>query len=74
MAIFQEHSKQLPMKYPFITSYPSHANLISVLSNYQEAVPWIYNFYIQLETTILSILIDLNVIIMNAAQLKPRMQ
>lgn len=34
---------------PPITSYPSHANLLSVILNHEEAKPWFYNYYIQLE-------------------------
>ncbi|MEK5034032.1 hypothetical protein MKY96_21450 [Paenibacillus sp. FSL R7-0302] len=40
--------KVLPMKYPPITSWTWHANLLSILSNYEETLPWIYNNYIQL--------------------------
>lgn len=36
------------MKYPPITSWTWHANLLSILSNYEETLPWIYNNYIQL--------------------------
>ncbi|WMJ86462.1 hypothetical protein [Anaerocolumna sp. MB42-C2] len=41
--------KVLPMQYPQITCYPFHANLLSVVGNYQESIPWFYNYYIQLE-------------------------
>jgi len=41
--------KVLPMKYPTITSYPYHANLLAVISNNNETLPWFYSNYIQLE-------------------------
>ncbi len=41
--------KILPMKYPFITSYPYKANLLSVLLNYKDTIPWLLSQYIQLE-------------------------
>ena len=40
--------KILPVKYPEITSYPHHANLLSILSNNQEHLAWFYNHYFQL--------------------------
>ncbi len=42
-------NKILPVKYPYITSFPSHANLISILSTNEACLPWLYNYYIQLE-------------------------
>lgn len=33
---------------PFITSFPQHANLFSIISNNPSSFPWIYNHYIQL--------------------------
>lgn len=44
------NSKILPLSKPLITSYPYHANMLSVLCNYKDTIPWIYNNYIQLET------------------------
>lgn len=41
-------NRVLPMVYPPITSYPSHANLLSVLLGHEKALPWIHNHYIQL--------------------------
>lgn len=40
--------KLLPMEYPPITSWTWHANLLSVLSNYDCTKGWIYSNYIQL--------------------------
>lgn len=36
----------LPIKEPAITSYTTHANLLSVLETYPKAMPWILNNYI----------------------------
>lgn len=38
----------LPVSYPIITTYTHHAHLFSILSNYEQALPWIYCNYIQL--------------------------
>lgn len=43
-----ERKKVLPMKYPPITSYPAHANLLSVILNYEEPLPWFFSHFIQL--------------------------
>lgn len=40
--------KIMPMKYPILACYPLHANLLSVISNYECSQNWIYNYYIQL--------------------------
>jgi hypothetical protein len=40
--------KILPMKYPPITSFHYHADLLSVLLNYDQCLPWFYNNFIQL--------------------------
>lgn len=39
---------QLPWVNPFITSFPQHANLFAIICNNPNALPWIYNHYIQL--------------------------
>ncbi|MGN6713916.1 hypothetical protein [Anaerocolumna jejuensis] len=39
---------KLPIKYPIITSYPEHADLLAVLQNNEGSIPWIMNNYIQL--------------------------
>jgi hypothetical protein len=41
--------KVLPMNYPPITSYPLHANLLSIVTHDPDSYNWIYNYYIQLE-------------------------
>jgi len=47
--------KVLPFKYPRITSYPFHANIISIFEAYdakekeEKMLPWIYNYYIQIQ-------------------------
>jgi hypothetical protein len=38
----------LPMKFPVITCYPNHANLLSVISRNENYVHWFFNNYIQL--------------------------
>jgi hypothetical protein len=43
-----ERKKTLPFKYPPITSFPPHANLLSVILNYKESLPWFFSHYIQL--------------------------
>ncbi|WP_124066119.1 hypothetical protein [Clostridium sp. E02] len=40
--------KLLPIKYPPITSYPHHANILSILSCNEENLIWFYNYYFQL--------------------------
>ncbi|WP_270564244.1 hypothetical protein [Clostridium beijerinckii] len=40
--------KLLPVKYPPITSYPHHANILSFLSCNEENLSWFYNYYFQL--------------------------
>lgn len=40
--------KILPMNYPVITSYPTHANILSCLQQYEDSMQWFYNYYIQL--------------------------
>ncbi|MWC27647.1 hypothetical protein [Paenibacillus sp. MMS18-CY102] len=42
------HSKILPMNYPPVTSWTWHANLLSVITNYEETNDWLYSNYIQL--------------------------
>lgn len=45
-----ETVKILPMRFPPpITTYPSHADLLSVILNHEESYAWFYNYYIQLE-------------------------
>jgi hypothetical protein len=44
----QSVHKILPVTYPPITSYQHHANLLSVLSNYEYTLPWILENYIQI--------------------------
>ncbi|MBU3198544.1 hypothetical protein LL037_18950 [Clostridium estertheticum] len=43
------YSKKLTTNYPMISSYPFHANLLSIISNTDEYLSWFYNYYIQLE-------------------------
>lgn len=38
----------LPVSYPMITTYTQHAHLLSVLTHYECAHPWIFSNYIQL--------------------------
>lgn len=45
-------SKILPMKYPLITSYPHHANLLSILSHNEDYLTWFYSHYFQLAISI----------------------
>lgn len=42
------HSRNLPVKYPLITTWPYHANMLSILSAYECCVPWILTNYIQI--------------------------
>lgn len=39
---------KLYMKEPIITCYPNHANLLSVISQNKDYLPWVYSTYIQL--------------------------
>ncbi|WP_427179991.1 hypothetical protein [Paenibacillus sp. TC-CSREp1] len=41
-------SKILPVSYPMITTYTQHAHLLSILTHYECAHPWIFSNYIQL--------------------------
>jgi hypothetical protein len=51
----EKNIKILPMKYPPpILSYPAHGDLLSVVLNHEEAYDWFYNYYIQLETPVIS--------------------
>ncbi|WP_238653920.1 hypothetical protein [Paenibacillus piscarius] len=38
----------LPVSYPMITTYTQHAHLLSILTHYEHAHPWIFSNYIQL--------------------------
>jgi hypothetical protein len=40
--------KILPVSDPFITTYTQHAHLLSILTHYKSAMPWIFSNYIQL--------------------------
>ncbi len=40
----------LPMQIPFISCYPYHANLFSVILNNRTSLPWIFNNYVLLES------------------------
>jgi hypothetical protein len=42
--------KILPLKDPPITTFPSYAAALGILSNYEEAFDWVYSQYIQLCT------------------------
>lgn len=48
MNINIEDNKILPVTYPPITSYPHHANLLSILSYNANNLIWFYNYYFQL--------------------------
>jgi hypothetical protein len=39
--------KKLPIRYPMITTYTQHAHLLSILTNYEQTLPWIFSNYIQ---------------------------
>jgi len=41
-------SKVLPLATPAITSYPEHANLLSIIQNNDDAINWVYNQFILL--------------------------
>lgn len=41
--------KKLNMNYPKITCYNQHANLLSIISENDDYLPWLYNYYIQLQ-------------------------
>lgn len=44
------YEKKLPMKYPKITCYNQHANLLAIISSESDSyLPWLYNYYIQLQ-------------------------
>ncbi len=43
-----QNTKVLPMNFPVITSYPTHANILSCLQQYEDSMQWFYNYYIQL--------------------------
>lgn len=45
-----ELKKVLPMSFPCITSYPTHANMLACVSQYEESIQWFYNYYVQLFT------------------------
>lgn len=38
----------MPVSYPMITTYTQHAHLLSILTHYECAHPWIFSNYIQL--------------------------
>ena len=40
--------KILPTVPPIITTFPKYANLLSIIGNYEETLPWIFNNYINL--------------------------
>jgi len=42
------YEKILPMHYPVITSYPTHANILSCVMQYEDSLQWFYDYYIQL--------------------------
>ena len=42
------NQKILKFDYPLITSYPTHANMFTVLNNNVQSNVWFYNYYIQL--------------------------
>ncbi len=42
------YEKILPMNYPVITSYPTHANILSCVTQYEDSMQWFYDYYIQL--------------------------
>jgi len=44
-----ERKKILPVKYPMISSYHTYAALMSVLQNYEEAMPWVHSKYVQIQ-------------------------
>lgn len=46
--LLDSSKKFLSIKEPFITSYPFHANLVAIIQNDKESLPWIINHYIQL--------------------------
>ena len=47
MAIEQLKKKILPVKYPTVTSWPSHATLFTILETRNETLDWIYGTHIQ---------------------------
>lgn len=42
-------SKVLPRTEPLLSSCPDEANLLSILLNYEETLPWVYTNFIQLQ-------------------------
>lgn len=38
----------LPIKYPFVTSYPATSNAVAILMTNSNTIPWLYNGFIQL--------------------------
>lgn len=44
----EKPQKILPVSYPVITTYTQHADLLSILGNYEQTQPWIFSNYIQL--------------------------
>ena len=44
----REDSVILPMKHPLIAPYNHHANILAMLSGYEENIEWFLNHYIQL--------------------------
>jgi len=40
--------KILKTRYPFITSFPTHANMLAILSGNPKNLDWFYNYYFQL--------------------------
>lgn len=40
--------KILPMKYPEITSYSIQSNVLSIIANYEETLPWYHSHFVQL--------------------------
>jgi hypothetical protein len=45
----EENHKVLLMKYPPITSYQSYANLLSIILNDEESLPWTFNVLTQIQ-------------------------
>lgn len=45
---FVNTEKVLPMKYPVVSSYPYHSDILAVISNDDEYLPWLFNNYIQI--------------------------
>jgi hypothetical protein len=47
-ASYNNVQKILPVSEPMITTYTHHAHLLSILTYYEQAYPWIFSNYIQL--------------------------